>query len=324
MIASERNESTSPPEVWEQEILARHRWGRHDDRAPEELALLKPLWEAACPLDEPCQAIMEQIIALEICNWYLEESILALCGAIGAKEPLAFAVGHLASVSEARWKEVWAYYLALRNWLPREGRSGYGALLGVCDPEEAIQKRVLSLLGERNDLKELCVERLCLCLELWLGGIFPRESAQMVAHGAAVSAVEEEITRHHPEGQILKAMKLDGDGRLQPCHHKAFRRYDIIISSIGAGRWRAVMPMRGTDGFERAATLEEYLAPIQAWIGGRGTAGRRVQGELHDEIHMLLGESDEAKLFLASLLVSILRAQQLSATARAQKRTKVS
>jgi len=145
-----------------------------------------------------------------------------------------------------------------------------------------------------------------------------------VAHSAAVSAVEEEITGHHPEGQILEAMKLDGDGRLQPCHHKAFRRYDIIISSIGAGRWRAAMPMRGTDGFQRAARLEEYLEPIQAWIGGRGTAGRRVQGRLADEIHMLLGEPDDAKLFLASLLVSILRAQQLSAMARAEKRARSS
>ncbi len=36
----------------------------------------------------------------------------------------------------------------------------------------------------------------------------------------------------------------------------------------GAGDWRGTMPMRGTDGVERAAIPEKFLSPIQAWCDG--------------------------------------------------------
>lgn len=319
---AESNSTKNPDvrEVWEQEVLARHRWGQHGDRASKEHTHLKNLWEATQPPSKNCNSIIEQIVALEICNWNLEESIMALCSAIGAKEPTKLGIGHLASVSEERWNRVWAYYLTLRNWLPSEGGSGYEFLLKKCDPEKKIQNHIVSMLGNRDELKELYVERLCLCLEYWLGGLLPTESAQLKAHSAAVLSVENEIRRLNPVSKILNAVELEGDGRLQPCNHKAFRRYDIIISSIGAGKWRAVMPMRGTDGFERATTLEEFLLPIETWIDPRIKAEKSKGEKLFDKIEALLGKPDNEKIFLASLLVSLLRAQQLAAQKRAESR----
>lgn len=310
-----------PNDVWEREVLARHRWGRHGDVAEEELARLRKLREAAGPLDGKCEAVIEQIVALEICNWNLEESVLALCGAIGAKEPAELGMGHLASVTDERWKKVWAYYLALRNWLPAEGKSGYGALLRACDPGGEIEGHIRSLLGPRDELKELYVERLCLCLEFWLGGFFPAESGQMTALGAAVAALEAKIKERDAGGEILDAFALGGDGKLQPCHHKMFRRYDIIISSVGAGKWRAAMPRRGTDGFERAALLEEYLGPIERWVDGAAAEGA-AGGDVAERIQNSLAERDDVKIFLAALLASLLRAQQLFATKLAQSRVK--
>jgi hypothetical protein len=318
MAATGESEATSADDVWEREVLARHRWGRHGDAAGEELARLRELREAAGPLDEKCGALVEQIVALEICNWNLEESVLALCGAIGAGEPAELKVGHLASVADERWKKVWAYYLTLRNWLPSGGRSGYEALLRTRDPGGAVQEHILAMLGERDELKELYVERLCLCLEFWLGGFYPTGSAQMKALEAAVAAVEGEIRKRDAGGEILEAFALGGDGKLQPCHHKMFRRYDIIISSVGAGKWRAVMPRRGTDGLERAALLDEYLEPIEAWVAGG--AEKAPGGDLAGRIHELLGERDDVKIFLASLLASLLRAQQLYAKKLAASR----
>ena len=313
-------------EEWEEEILSRHRWGRpffwfktDKERATEEHAHLKKLWESAKPLDESLKAVMDQILALEICNWNLEESIEVLCAAIGAKKPARQGIGHVLSMTEERWKRIWSYYLTLRNWLPCEGRSGYDVLLRMCDFDRTIQNHIERLLGDRIELKELYVERLCLCLEFWLGGLFEQESAQMKAHENAVLAVEKEIKKHDPEGQILISMEFDGDGKLNPCHHKAFRRYDIIISSIGTGTWRAVMPMKGSDGFERADTLEKYLSPIESWIHGRRKEGEE-EGELFDRIHASLSEQNDAKLFLASLLVSLLRSQQLAARKLTEKR----
>jgi hypothetical protein len=303
--------------AWENEILANHRWGQHGDKALDELGRLTKLWEMAQPLDPSCSEVITQILSLEICNWDLEESILVLCGAIGGKEPTAKGIGHLASVSEERWRRIWAYYMTLRNWLPSEGRTGYPALRELIDPGAAIEKHVLDLLGERAELKELYVERFCLCLEFWLGGLFPRESAQMCAHRSAESTIDEQIMERDSDGQLLAAMKFDGDGKLEPCHHKAFRRYDIIISSIGAGRWRAAMPPRKTDGFERAACVQRFLSPIESWIAGDHRAVEEV--ELSGRIHLLLGEADASKLFLASLLASLLRSQQLAAKKRAER-----
>lgn len=325
------NGATTPVrEAWEEEVLAGHRWGRlfqwfkiKDDRAAEEHARLKKLWESAQPLDESSKGVVEQILSLEICNWNLEESILALCNAIGAKERAKLRIGHWTSISKERWKKIWAYYLTLRNWLPCEGRSGHEVLLRMCDPDETIQTHVLNLLGDGNELKELYVERLCLCLEFMLGS--PRKSAQARAHGAAVLAVEEEIRKHDPEGRILNALGFDSEAYsyygLEPCHHKLFQHYDIIISSIGAGKSRAVMPRRGTGGFERATIMEKYLSPIESWIHGQGKEREGKEDKLFDKIHASLGELDNVKLFLASLLVSLLRSQQLAARKRAESRT---
>ncbi|HEY42977.1 MAG TPA: hypothetical protein G4O11_03235 [Anaerolineae bacterium] len=317
-------------EPWENEIFAIHRWGRitawfdiEDERGQKEYSRLKELWEQAQPLDGASEKFVDQIMALEICNWNLEESILALCDAIGRKESVKMGIGHLASITDERWELVWAYYLSLRKWISTEGLDGYGPLLKLCDPEREILSHIWDMLGDRDTLKELYIERFCLCLERWLSG-YAQNSAQMIAHEGAVSAIEVEIKKRDPESRVLHelVLKSDGDGRLQPCNHKAFRRYDLIISSIGAGKWRAVMPRRGTDGIERARVLEEYLAPIETWIRGKEKRREIEEGELYSRIHTSLGEQDNVKLFLASLLVSLLRSQQVAAKMLAESRTK--
>jgi hypothetical protein len=309
--------SKAVSEPWEREVPVRHRWGQHgEDCAAAELARLQRLRQAAPPLASPLSIVLKQILALEICNWRLEGSILMLCRAIGEGAPARLPIGHLASVSDERWRAVWAYYFTLRAWLRAEAPSGYQPPLSSCDPEGKTQQHVLSLLGERDRPKELYVERFCLLLEFWLGGGEP----QTQAHAAAVTAVEEEIARLAPESEILQAMQGDGDGKLQPCHHKAFRRYDIILSSIGCGAWRGAMPVRGTDGLERADTLEGLLSPLCAWAGieREGEAAR--DPALEERARLLLGSRDDTKAFLVALLESLLRAQQLAARQRAEAR----
>jgi len=86
--------------------------------------------------------------------------------------------------------------------------------------------------------------------EFWLSGYNTSEKhPQMIAHHAAVKAIEGKILKKDPESLIIRAMKSEGDGRLQPCNHKAFRRCDIIISSIGVDKWRATKTKqpRGTN-----------------------------------------------------------------------------
>ena len=302
---------------WEKEVLANHRWGRQGDKAATEHQRLRRLQETAGPLDDNCRRIADQIIDLEICNWNLENSLPALCRAIGAKQPLDRKVGHLWSISAERWRSVWAYDLALRSWLAGERPAGFEVAREACDPGGAVRDHVLALIGERNELKELYVERFCLCLEFWLAGLV-ENPARKAAHEAAVSAVEGEIRKRDPSGRTLKAMASEGNGMLQPCHHKAFRRYDIILSSIGAGKWRGAMPPRGDGPAERVATLERFLSPIQEWID-HPTAAPKPADEPARSIHASLGEPDAVKTFLAELLASLLRAQQQEARDRIER-----
>ena len=306
-------------EEWEQEVLAGHRWGRHGDKAGAEHSRLRHLWGTVEPVTDNTRGIIKQIVALEICNWQLEDSIIALCEAIGTGTPAQMNIGHIASITQERWRQVWQYYGALRNWLAAGWAGGYVALVMRFDPSEEIQKHVADMLGKPDELKELYVERFCLCLERWLRGWLPPKSLLLSGHRAAVAVLEHEIKQRDPDGSILNAMGGDGDGRLQPCNHKALRRYDIIISSIGCGKWRGAMPARGTDGFERADLLSSYLDPIDAWIE-RGPQAH-FDSPLGSKIIALLREPDDTKKFLASLLVSLLRSQEVSARARAQSRS---
>jgi len=322
------------PLDWERELLANHRWGRmkmwfperdvsgDDERISSEHERLRNLWGKAQPLTQPCEDILSSIIALEICNWNLENSIMSLCEAIGAKASPQLRIGHNYSVTDERWRRVWAYYLTLRKWLPSSGRfNGYEALLQLCDPEGVVQNHVLHMLGDSTELKQLYVERFCLNLEYWLGGFFPEGSAQLKAYNAAAEKLESEISKLDSDPEILEWMRLDGRrGWIEICHHKAFRRFDINISSIGTSKWRGAMPLRGIDGLDRAATLEKYLFPIEAWIKGLRSSDGSPDKTLFERIHELLGESDNTKLFLASLLVSLLRSQQVAARQRAETR----
>ena len=170
MSVQNSSAGTPPREAWEDEVFFGHRWGAHGEKASEEHARLRRSWDAAQPFPAECRSVLDDTIALEICNWNLEESILELCSAIGEKRPTRIPIGHMGSVTHDRWRQVWAYYLTLRNWLPCGGAHGHEALLRQCDPDGAIQKHILGMLGERTDLKELYVERVCHLLGSGLAG----------------------------------------------------------------------------------------------------------------------------------------------------------
>lgn len=320
MTRDQNGIETQNLDPWEKELYYDHRWGDpfwarlgNPHRAADEHARLRPLWQAAQPLDGSCKELIPQIISLEICNWRLQESILWLCAAIGAKKKSEHPIGHMASMTNERWLKAWAYYLALRTWLPTnmipsigQKRSGYHVLLALCDPDGAIQKHVQQMLDERTELKELYVELFCLRLGRWFGGWWERNHVQMIGFQAAAEALEAQIKRHDYDAEILHYI----GSNLQLCHCKLFRRYDIIISSIGALNWRGAMPIQGTGRGERYRLLEGYLSGIQAWIDDQETPEGREGDATSDQIHALLGQQDAARILLASLFVSLLRSQQ--------------
>lgn len=313
-------------EVWEEEILANHRWGRlpswfntHKSAAKKEHVRLKKLWKRAQPLDVQSHQIIEQIIGLEICNWRLEESIITLCKAIGSNKPTKVGIGHMASITTKRWMRIWSYYLACRKWVSGDIRTGYTSLLKLCDPDKKTENHIFEMLDRKTVLKKLYVRRFLLCLEYWLDGCVEGTSPKRTTEE---KEVEKEIKRRTKNEEILKAFHLEGVGKLEFCHHKLFRRYDIILSSIGSLKWRAKLGRRKIDGFVRADTMEKYIAPIESWIGSRGKMKKNERSSVKKKIFSLLGKPDSVKLFLSSLLVSLLRSQQIAALKLADERTK--
>ncbi len=311
-------------EAWEQEVLLGHRWGgRGEGVARAELERLRGLARAAGPLDENARALAGQVMGPEICNWRLDEMIGIVCEAIGDGRPVeGRGTGHMTTMTPERYRKVWAYALALRKWQHDSWRSGFAAALAACDPNGHVERHVAAMLGESDALKALYVERACLALDAMLGERYPEGSAQALAHAAAVAAVEAKIRERDPEARILGAMKEYRGGEflayanLELCHHKFFRRLDILLSSIGSGEWRGAMRQRGTDGLRRAEAVERRLAAIEAWLTGKAPAS-----EIAKDIARRLGERNATKAFLASLLVSLLRSQALSARERAEKST---
>ena len=167
---------------------------------------LRSLWDEIQVPGETCIKFIDQVIGPEICNWRLEEMILLLCGAIGTKSPLQSGTGHMATMTDSRWLLVSTYYLSLRLWQSPES-SGYGVLLSSLDNNRKTQTCIFKMLGERDTLKELYIERLCLCFDVFLANRFPKDSPGMKAHSAAVAAVEKEINRFDLENEILKACR---------------------------------------------------------------------------------------------------------------------
>jgi hypothetical protein len=224
-----------------------------------------------------------------------------------------------------RWKQIWAYDLSLRHWgSGKQHRNGYATLLAFCDPEGEIRHHVAGMLGEPSELKALCVERFCLVLEFMLGSRLTSDLPAAAFHRAAVAAIDAEIRKLDPGGGTLMGMRFDEQyhtyAGMELCHHKLFRRLDIAISSIGAGEWRGAMPQCATSASDRAAELDQYLAPVAAWLEGRKEATENEDKRIFRNIHSSLGKPDATKTFLASLLCSLMRSQQASAQRLAEQR----
>jgi hypothetical protein len=314
-------------EMWHNEVCEGHRWGQEWSELftlglPRELEELETLWKAAEPLSEADTEILKQILSLEICNWRLTDSIIELTEAIGKHTPSTTPIGHRNSVTPDRWAVVLAHQLSLQQYLwGKQKDSAFTMLLDTVDPERKVYDKVTKFLGEPNETKELLVQRLLYVMD-WETTHFPWDSIYQKAQNAGIEVIEQRLNELNVDQEILKNMQWQNvDGRLQPCGHKFIRRMDILISSIGAEKWRGQIRFRGTDGLELAATLAEYLAPLLAWIKNDGSS-KQFQKELPGATILYnLGDYDPAKLFLARLVRSHLSAQQIEAGIKGQERS---
>ena len=279
----------------------------------KETQKLNELWKKAQPMTNKQLYAVHQITWLSRCNWNLEPSIKSLIEAIGKGENANIRIGHNNSITEDRWKKAWAYYFTLKKWLPIQGRyTGIPVLLDFCDLNKAIQSHITDLLGKKTTLKELYVELFSYSLEFHLLGRHPDDKAKIFATKAAVDFLINEVKKNDYDEMILAAVQINAEvpseGKLswyEVCHHKFFRRCDIILSSIGENEWRGSFKEKGSDREELQELLLRNSLALEAWISNQD-----INDEFTKNYKELLGKQTHEKLFQVSLLNAFLKGQR--------------
>ena len=233
--------------------------------------------------------------------------------AIGRGENANIRIGHNYSITKDRWNKAWAYYFTLKKWLPIQGRyTGIPILLDFCDPNKAIRSHILDLLGKKTTLKELYVEMFSYSLEFHLLGRHPNDKAKIFATKAAIESLINEVKKNEYDEMILAAVQINpvvpSEGKLswyELCHHKFFRRCDIILSSIGKNKWCAAFKEKGPEREELRDLLLKYSLVLDTWISSQD-----VTDELIKNNHEVLGDQTSKKLFQVSLLNAFLKGQR--------------
>ena len=278
----------------------------------KERQKLDELWKKAQPMTSEELYVVYQITWLSRCNWNLEPIIKSLIEAIGKGEKSNLRIGHNYSITKDRWKKVWAYYLSLKKWLPIQGRyTGLTVLLEFCDPNKGIQSHIIELLGKKTKLKILYIELFCYFLEYQLMGRHPDDSAKILATNATVEFLNNEVKKYDYDEMILTAVQINpealSEGKLrwyEICHHKFFRRCDIILSSIGENKWRGAFKEKGSHREELKELLLNYSLTIETWLSNQD-----VDDEFTIRNYKLLGKQTSKKLFQVSLLNAFLKGQ---------------
>ena len=279
----------------------------------KETQKLNTLWEKAQPLTDKELFTVRQITSLSRCNWNLELSIQSLIEAIGKGEEAKIRIGHNYSITNDRWKKAWAYYFTVKSWLPIQGKyTGIPVLMDFCDPNKTIRSHILNLLGKNTKLKELYVELFSYSLEFHLLGRHPDDKAKISAIKAAVDSLINEVTKNDHDKMILAAVQINpaepSEGKLrwyEVCHHKFFRRCDVILSSIGKNKWRGKFEEKSSEKKDLQELLLNFSLTLESWI-----SNHYINDEFTKKIIELLGEHTSKKLFQVNLLNAFLKGQR--------------
>ena len=306
---SNKNNNKKTESEWKEAV----NWFYSDEEIKtQEMQKFDKLWEKAQPMTDEESYTVRQITWLSRCNWNLEPIIRSLIDAIGKGGNSNMRIGHNYSITKDRWKKVWAYYLSLKKWLPIQGRyTGLTVLLEFCDPNKGIQSRIIELLGKKTKLKEIYVELFCYFLEFKLMGRHPDDSTKILATNTAVELLNNEVKKYDYDKMILAAVQINpevqSEGKLswyEICHHKFFRRCDLILSSIGENQWRGTFKEKSSDREELRELLLRYSLSLEAWISNQD-----IKDEFSKNNHDLLGKRTSKKLFQVSLLNAFLKGQ---------------
>ncbi len=225
-----------------------------------------------------------------------------MSAAIGGSPHTAFGLHY--QICPRQRQELIVYAEALKMWL----NNGTSLKRNTLSPEsERTFNKVFQMLGERDPLKDLLVERTYLglssrALNCSYWGYNSRGKVALAPYTAQelssdwhkrMSAIERAIAKEM--GNKARDFLCDVGGSAEPaCHFKFIRRIDILVSSIGCLHWRGNLPPKDKTISGRRAITATYLAVLEKyWRGeaaGYGETESEDAGTIETELFELIGK----------------------------------
>jgi hypothetical protein len=252
------------------------------------------------------------------CIWRYDypERVHQICRAIGGSGDMLGRCHY--QVGTDKRDELTAYALAMQKWLGIKG-SEKTVSPGGRALQEKIDERVFSMLGDREGLKELLVERtlMGLCLRHIDCSFFGSDGSGKpveVFPGHALAPGRdwhERMRRLESEIQV----KLGGrsydflcevGGAEPPCHFKFIRRLEILVGSIGCLSWRGYLPRKDSKVSGRRELTQSYLAVLQAyWADEPADTIRGEDDRFRSLKEVLFNDLGEPELYRRWLVASL-------------------
>jgi hypothetical protein len=210
------------------------------------------------------------------CIWRYDypDTVLQICEAIGGTGPI-FGRCHY-QVDSARRSVLAAYARAMEAWL---GKLPLEVAVEATEENGAdVARTVYRLLGQKNDIKTLLVERSLLGLAArsidcsYWGESAPGDAVSLIPDHAAELAPDWRKRMRHLHEEIYETLGSDGvdflcevGGTEPACHFKFLRRLDILLGSIGCLRWRGALPPKDSRVSGRRQITKNYLEILRAY-----------------------------------------------------------
>ncbi|MCK5009338.1 MAG: hypothetical protein KAS98_02550 [Deltaproteobacteria bacterium] len=211
------------------------------------------------------------------CIWRYDypERVHLICKAIGGSGDTASRCHY--QVGTDKRDELTAYALALKKWLGESGDEGE-VLLKDSRMGEEIEVKVFNMLGEKEEIKELLVERTLL-------GLVSRHidcSFFGSDKGGKPVSIYPDHALNHPNDWSSRMRMLEKEiekilgfkaydflcevgGAEPPCHFKFIRRLEILIGSIGCLKWRGCLPPKDSKVSGRRQLTSKYLSLLLSY-----------------------------------------------------------